>query len=113
MTSPTSENYQYLLLEVKQRIRSAQYEALKAVNKELIALYWDIGAMIVSRQQGASWGKSVVEQLAKDLQAEFPGIGGFSAANLWRMRLFYEIYTTNQKLAPLVREIGQNKLQNS
>ncbi len=106
MTSPTSENYQHLLLEVKQRIRSAQYKALKAVNKELIALYWDIGAMIVSRQQGASWGKSVVEQLAKDLQAEFPGIGGFSAANLWRMRLFHENYTTNQKLAPLVREIG-------
>jgi predicted nuclease of restriction endonuclease-like (RecB) superfamily len=106
MTSSTSDNYQHLLLEVKQRIRSAQYEALKAVNKELIALYWDIGAMIVSRQQGASWGKSVVEQLAKDLQAEFPGIGGFSGANLWRMRLFYETYTINQKLAPLVREIG-------
>jgi DUF1016 N-terminal domain len=92
MTSPTSEDYRYFLIEVKQRIRSAQYEALKAVNKELIALYWDIGAMIVFRQQEASWGRSVVEQLAKDLQAEFPGISGFSAANLWRMRLFYETF---------------------
>ena len=48
----------------------------------------------------------MVEQLAKDLQAEFPGISGFSAANLWRMRLFYETYANNEKLAPLVREIG-------
>ncbi len=106
MRNPIPEDYRNLLVEVKQRIRSAQYEALKAVNKELIALYWDIGRMIVTRQQGTSWGKSVVEQLAKDLQAEFPGISGFSAANLWRMRLFYETYANNEKLAPMVREIG-------
>lgn len=100
------EDYKNLLTEVKQKIRSAQYEALKAVNKQLIALYWDIGKTIVTRQEGASWGKSVVEQLAKDLQVEFPGISGFSAANLWRMRLFYESYAKNEKLAPMVREIG-------
>jgi predicted nuclease of restriction endonuclease-like (RecB) superfamily len=93
-------------MELKQRIRSAQYEALKAVNREMINLYWDIGQIIVTQQQGATWGKSVVEQLAKDLQAEFPGISGFSAANLWRMRLFYESYVNNEKLAPMVREIG-------
>ncbi|MBD2356963.1 DUF1016 domain-containing protein [Tolypothrix sp. FACHB-123] len=106
MSKPIPNDYINLLVQVKQRIRSAQYEALKAVNKELIALYWDIGKMIVTRQQGDSWGKSVVEKLAKDLQTEFPGISGFSTANLWRMRLFYETYAANEKLAPLVREIG-------
>jgi predicted nuclease of restriction endonuclease-like (RecB) superfamily len=40
------------------------------------------------------------------LKAEFSGISGFSAANLWRMKLFYETYVNNEKLAPLVREIG-------
>ncbi len=91
---------------IKQRIRSAQYEALKVVNKELITLYWDIGKMIVRRQQGNSWGKSVVEQLAKDLQAEFPGISGFSARNIWNMRIFYVTYHQNEKLQPMVAEIG-------
>jgi predicted nuclease of restriction endonuclease-like (RecB) superfamily len=99
-------NYGELLIAVKQCIRAAQYEALKAVNKELIALYWDIGRLIVSRQQGESWGKSVVKNLSQDLQVEFPGIQGFSSANLWRMRLFYETYVNNEKLAPMVREIG-------
>lgn len=99
-------NYGELLIAVKQRIRAAQYEALKAVNKELIALYWDIGRLIVSRQQGDSWGKSVVKNLSQDLQVEFPGIQGFSSANLWRMKLFYETYVNHEKLAPLVREIG-------
>ncbi|MHC5768704.1 MAG: PDDEXK nuclease domain-containing protein [Nostoc sp.] len=106
MSNPISDNYRHLLMEIKQRIRSAQYEALKAVNREMINLYWDIGQIIVTQQQGATWGKSVVEQLAKDLQAEFPGISGFSATNLWRMRLFYESYVNNEKLAPMVREIG-------
>lgn len=99
-------DYSVLLGDIKRRIRAAQYEALKAVNKELIALYWDIGRMIVERQQAEAWGKSVVENLAADLRAEFPGISGFSAQNLWRMKQFYETYAANEKLSPLVREIG-------
>ena len=50
MSAISAGNYGELLVEVKQRIRSAQYEALKAVNKELIVLYWDIGRMIVYSQ---------------------------------------------------------------
>ncbi len=106
MSNPISDNYKDLLMEIKQRIRSAQYEALKAVNREMINLYWDIGQMIVTQQQGASWGKSVVEQLAKDLQAEFPGISGFSARNIWRMRDFYLTYHSKEILPPMVAEIG-------
>ncbi|MDI6792620.1 MAG: PDDEXK nuclease domain-containing protein [bacterium] len=98
--------YSALLQDIKQRIHFAQYEALKAVNKELIGLYWDIGRMIVERQQDKTWGKSVVEQLAKDLQTEFPGIKGFSGRNIWYMRNFYLCYMQNEKLQPLVAEIG-------
>lgn len=100
------QDYPGLLTEIKERIRSAQYEALKAVNKELAGLYWDIGRMIVERQDVEGWGKAVVEQLAADLRTEFPGVGGFSASNLWRMKAFFEAYTGLEKLAPLVREIG-------
>jgi len=105
-TPHTSNFYRDLVVEVKERIRSAQYEALKAVNKELVGLYWDIGRMIVERQDVEGWGKAVVEQLAADLRAEFPGVGGFSSSNLWRMKAFFEAYTGLEKLAPLVREIG-------
>jgi predicted nuclease of restriction endonuclease-like (RecB) superfamily len=48
----------------------------------------------------------VVERLAADLRAEFPGIGGFSSSNLWRMKAFFEAYRGLEKLVPLVREIG-------
>jgi predicted nuclease of restriction endonuclease-like (RecB) superfamily len=99
-------DYSVLLMAIKQRIRTGQYEALRAVNTALIGLYWDIGSLIVERQAGATWGRAVVEQLAADLQAEFPGIQGFSSRNLWYMRTFYETYADNQKLQQLVAEIG-------
>jgi predicted nuclease of restriction endonuclease-like (RecB) superfamily len=100
------DDYAVLLAEVKERVLSAQYEAIKVVNKELVALYWDIGKLIVERQDREGLGKSVVERLANDLQNKFPGIGGFSTSNLWRMKGFCEAYADSQKLAPLVREIG-------
>jgi predicted nuclease of restriction endonuclease-like (RecB) superfamily len=95
-----------LLLEVKERIRAAQYQALRAVNRELIGLYWDIGRMIAQRQEYEGWGRSVVERLSDDLRREFPGIKGFSVQNLWYMRQFYQEYHDNEKLQPLVGEIS-------
>ncbi len=106
MTEGLPRDYSALLVEIKERVRLGQYAALRAVNRELVALYWDIGHMIVNRLTGAAWGKAGVQRLAADLQAEFPGVGGFSASNLWRMKLFYESYSPLEKLAPMVREIA-------
>ena len=106
MSKRLPDDYGALLAEVKARVRVAQYAALRAVNKELVALYWDIGRLIVERQSGKTWGRAVVERLAADLQAEFPGTGGFSVSNLWRMKAFFETYVPSEKLAPLVREIA-------
>jgi len=101
--------YHVFLEAVKNRILKAQYDALKVVNKELIALYWDLGKMIIEKQETLGWGKSVVENLASDLQKEFPGISGFSYRNLWYMRNFYLTYKVNQKMQPLVAEISWTK----
>jgi len=105
----SSKNYISLLAAVKERVRAAQYAALRAVNKELFGLYWDIGKMIAERQKTEGWGKSVVQQLAADLQAEFPGVRGFSVQNLWYMRQFYLEYHGVPKLQPLVGEISWAK----
>jgi len=98
--------YNDFLTEIKQRIKDAQYSALKAVNKELIQLYWDIGKSIIEKQEELGWGKSVVEKIAVDLQNEFVGQNGWSTRNLWLMKQFYESYAKNEKLQPLVAEIG-------
>ena len=51
----------------------------------------------------------MVQNLAKDLQLEFPGRNGFSARNLWNMRDFYSEYSSRPKLQPLVAEISWAK----
>ncbi len=104
-----NHEYKTFLEDIKERVRASQYEAFKAVNKELIALYWDIGKRIVEKQKELGWGKSVVETLAKDLQKEFPGIKGFSSQNLWYMRQFYGEYQGSSFLQPLVGEISWAK----
>ncbi len=105
-------SYPPFLAEILSKIQLACYEMLKTVSKKTVKLYWEIGKAVSQKVQHEKWGKSIVEQLSKDLQTVFPGIRGFSASNIWRMKTFYEEYKDNTFLAPLVREIGwvQNKL---
>ncbi len=104
-----NEDYKNFIGEIKNKIRNSQYEAMRAVNKTLISLYWGIGQEIYNQQQEKGWGKSIVELLAKELKKEFPDVQGFSASNLWRMRNFYLTYKDIENLAPLVREISWTK----
>ena len=106
MNKTIDHNFKAFVIDIKHKILSSQYEALKAVNKELISLYWDIGKSIVEKQETFGWGKSVVKKLSEELQKEFVGIKGFSVQNLWNMRLFYLEYSQNEKLQTLSREIG-------
>ncbi|RLA07411.1 MAG: DUF1016 domain-containing protein [Gammaproteobacteria bacterium] len=100
------QNFTNFVVDIKNKILSAQYEALKKVNKKLINLYWDIGKSIVEKQAQHGWGKSVVKNLSDELKKEFVGLRGFSVQNLWNMRFFYLEYRENQKLQTLSREIG-------
>jgi predicted nuclease of restriction endonuclease-like (RecB) superfamily len=98
-------DYKKFLVEIKNRIAQARYEAYRAVNQELVSLYWDIGKGIVDKQARLGWGEAVVEKLAEDLQKEFVGLKGFSVQNLWRMKQFYLAYCTDEKLSALLREL--------
>ncbi len=105
------QGYAEFLDGLKVRIRTAQVRAALAVNRELVALYWEIGRAVVERQEAEGWGRSVIERLAKDLQAAFPGVGGFSPSNVWRMRAFYLAYTADvRNLAQPVRELDGSTL---
>ena len=86
------DDYDDLLKDLKQRIRTAQVRAALAVNQELLMLYWQIGQEILYRQQREGWGSKIIERLAKDLKREFPDIKGFSGRNLKYMRAFAEAY---------------------
>lgn len=100
-----SESYKEILRRLKERIAEAQLAALKAVNRELIGLYWDIGRTIVEKQEELGWGENIVEQIARDLQVEFPGVRGFSRSNVFNMRRYYLTYRDNPKVQTVSGQI--------
>lgn len=84
--------YQELLADVKNRIRKAQNRVAAVANSELVAMYWDIGRLLLDRQQQEGWGAGVLKRLANDLKNEFSDQQGFSERNLKLMTQFHREY---------------------
>lgn len=98
-------DYAAFVRDVKTRIQRARISAARAVNRDLILLYWDIGRAITDKQRLHGWGEAVVEKLARDLRQAFPSSTSFSPDNLWRMRQFYASYADPEFLGQVVPEI--------
>lgn len=94
-SSVSIETYAGFLAEVKQQIKSSQAKAALAVNASLISMYWNIGAKIAENQALFEGRNSYIDQLAKDIQSEFPSISGFSKRNLFNIRKFYAFYSSD------------------
>ena len=98
------KEYAQILADIKKHVQEAQIKAALSANKELLKLYWYIGQTVAEKQSQNHWGSSIIEILAKDLQNSFPGMAGFSKANVFRMRAFYDAY---EKVAQAVRQFEE------
>ncbi len=107
-----SKTYKPLLNNIVEKISIARVNASRAINFSAIQLNYEIGELIVLKQEKYGWGKSVVEKLSKDLKSIFGGVDGYSANNLWLMRQFYLAYRDRSDLLELARQVpwGQNIL---
>ena len=103
MSKELSQNTQFI--EVSELIASAKLRAVQAVNSTLVDLYWHVGAIISQKVEAAEWGDGVVKQLATYLAQTQPGLRGFTARNLFRMRQFYETYRNYELVTPLVTQL--------
>lgn len=91
--------------EIHGMIQSARRKADHQANKLLIGLYWSIGRYVSDKINSAIWGEGVVGTLSAYLISHEPGIRGFSARNIWRMKQFYEAYKDKEKLPTVLAEI--------
>ena len=89
--------------EVVSLIHASRQQAMRAVNTELIDLYWRIGEYLHHKIEADGWARGTVVQLAGYIAQREPGLRGFSPQNLWRMRQFFETYRDDSKLSPLMR----------
>lgn len=92
--------------DIIQLIKQSRTNAIRAVNAELINLYWNIGEYISKKIEQSEWGDSVVTELAHFILTHEPEIKGFSDKNIWRMKQFYETYKDLPKLSTALREIS-------
>ena len=94
---------------LKTAILHSQLKAAKAVNTQLVQLYFVLGAALSAKIKQANWGDKVLENVSKELQRELKGLKGFSAQNLKKMRLFYEAYPEQLAQCGLWQEINEEK----
>lgn len=90
---------------IKTAILQSQARAAKAVNQEMLALYYGIGRFISANTRNRNWGKGVLAQISERLRNELPGLRGFGESSLKNMRLFYEAWRSIESNSPI--EIGE------
>ena len=85
-------NYKELFNKVIQVIDETRIKAYKSLTQHQLSLNFEIGKLIVRSQEEQGWGKSIVNDLSKDINKVIDGVRGYSPQNLWRMRQFYLEY---------------------
>ncbi|MBQ7512327.1 MAG: DUF1016 family protein [Prevotella sp.] len=90
---------------IKQAILQSQYRAAKTVNREQLSLYFGIGRYISEPSREGYWGTGAIESISEQLQRELPGLRGFSAASLKKMRIFYEQWQFIVNRSPMANDL--------
>lgn len=87
-------------------IDQARNRALKAVNAELIRMYWDVGEYLSDLCASSGFGDKVIDEVAAYIAEHNPGVKGFNRRGLYRMKQFYETYKDDEFVTPLVTQIS-------
>jgi predicted nuclease of restriction endonuclease-like (RecB) superfamily len=98
-------DYAEALREIKRRIQQERLRVVLAANSAMVLLYWDIGRMILERQNRAGWGARVIDRLARDLSEAFPDMKGVSPRNLKYMRAFASAWPDRAIVQQLAAQI--------
>jgi predicted nuclease of restriction endonuclease-like (RecB) superfamily len=98
-------DYANTVREMKQRIQEARLRTVQTANSALVLLYWDLGQLILERQEQAGWGARIIDRLSSDLNQTFPDMKGFSPRNLLFMRAFAEAFPGHAPHAEKVKQL--------
>jgi predicted nuclease of restriction endonuclease-like (RecB) superfamily len=82
--------YDYAAEVIKTAILQSQYEAAKDINRIQLGLYFGIGKFLSEKTRNAKWGTNALQSISDKLKSDLPGLRGFSATNLKKMRTFYD-----------------------
>ena len=101
LTSPSNQFNEIIAI-----IEKAKARAIKAVNAELIQMYWNVGEYLSGLCANSSFGDKVIDEVATYIAQSSPNLKGFNRRGLYRMRQFYETYKDDKFVTPLVTQIN-------
>ena len=84
--------YRNAVSSIKQAILQSQYRAAKLVTGEQLSLYFGIGGYVSANSREGAWGTGAIDRISEQLRRELPGLRGFSATSIKKMRTFYEFW---------------------
>lgn len=99
------DSYADVLGNIKRRIQTERLRVTMAANSAMVVLYWDIGRLILDRQEHEGWGAKVIDRLSADLRDAYPEMRGLSPRNLLFMRSFAAVYSESQIVKQLVSQL--------
>lgn len=92
--------YDKFIADLKERVRTTQFRAMRAANTEVIRLFWSVGHDILDRQKNQGWGAKIVDRISVDMRREFPDQKGWTRRNLMYMRTLASVWTTEEEFVP-------------
>ena len=95
--------------QLKKQILASRYVVAKIANAEMLRLYFSVGKMMENEFKKNNWGAKVNDEIAAGLQQELPGLRGFSASNIRKMRLFYKGWSKAETICPTLSDKLKNK----
>ena len=103
------KKYSEAVTAIKEAILRSQYRAISTVNGEQLSLYYGIGRFVSENSRDGFWGTGAIEQISQLLQKELPGLRGFSATNIKKMRFFYEAWAMISNRPPVAGNLVANE----
>ena len=91
--------------EIKKTVFESRLKAAVHANRALVIMYWQIGKLVLQKQQEAGWGAKIIDRLSFDLRQEFPDMKGFSPRNIKYMRKFAEVWDNFEFVQQVVAQI--------
>jgi predicted nuclease of restriction endonuclease-like (RecB) superfamily len=114
-----ANTYTNAIRSIKTAILKSRYRAAALANREMLALYFSVVGYISANSREGTWGTNAIEVIARQLQKELPGLRGFSATSMKKMRTFYESWASygissvaTDELRFAIRQLATGEMKN-
>ncbi len=105
MMDKINTQYNKAVQLIKSAILQNQLEAAKAVNRQMLALYYGVGKYVSDNTRKGVWGTGAIETISEQLRRERPGLRGFGVSNIKNMRQFYESWNVAVNRQPTADDL--------